>query len=57
MVAGIPVFIKARKDFLAGHPEEVFRKVFTSKELIAVCVMLVLALIAVIAAALGKLSL
>ena len=57
MVIGIPVFIKARTDFLLEHPEETFRKVFTHKEIIAVVVMLVLALIAIVAAALGKISL
>jgi hypothetical protein len=57
MVIGIPVFVKARKDFLAEHPEETFRKVFTHKEIIAVVMMLVLSLIAIVAAALGKISL
>lgn len=57
MVAGIPVFIWARKNFLDGHPEETFRKIFTKHEMTAVILMLILAGIAVVAIATGKVSL
>ena len=57
MVAGIPVFIWARKNYLARHPEETFRRIFTKREIAAVVLMLILSVIAVVAIATGKVTL
>lgn len=57
MVLGIPVFIWARKNTLALHPEETDRRIFTGRERCAVVLMLLAALAAVVAIAAGKLNL
>ena len=57
MVVGIPVFIWARKNTLALHPEERERSIFTKHETSAVAVMLIVAAAAVIAISTGKISL
>ncbi|MBQ7207920.1 MAG: amino acid permease [Lentisphaeria bacterium] len=57
MVVGIPVFVWARKNALALHPEAKDRAVFTKHEVTAVALMLIASACAVIAIATGKISL
>jgi len=57
MVVGIPVFIWARKNALALHPEERDRRIFTKHETSAVAVMLIVSAAALIAISTGKISL